>query len=1066
MDFRLLGPVEVHGGRGPVALGGRRARSIVAALLLDANRLVPVAALAAAAWGDDPPATANAQVRNRVSALRRLLSSHADGATALITTQGPGYVFHVAEDELDVGRFDRLIAEVDLMLGRGERDRAAANLREALGLWRGPALEALRTPPLEAAARRLEEARAQALERWVEIELSAGRDREMLVELTELVAAHPYRETLWGCLMLAQYRSGRQADALQTFRRVRARFSEQLGIEPGVPLQRLHEAILRRDDRSAEAAAIRPLAAPRATATTDAPSRDPAAAVTPQIPRQLPRDATAFSGRGNEIRALDALLEPAGGVAAIVGTAGVGKTALAVHWAHRVADRFPDGQLYVDLRGYALGPPARISDALAQLLRALDPAAGALPPTVAEAAAQYRSRLAGKRVLVVLDNARSVEQIRPLLPGSPLCMVVVTSRERLGGLVAREGAHRIELDVLSPAEAGALLDRVLGPERLAAEPAEVGELCRMCAYLPLALRIAAANVTDGVRRSITDYVAELAAGAKVGVLTVEGDREAAVQTAFDVSYGTVPPAARRLFRLLGLVPGPDFTAGAAAALAQVAPDEAARLLTRLAAAHLIQQHLPGRFTFHDLLRRYALEHAERTPVESRAAATRLFQWYLHGTDQAVRLVYPETLGVPMPEKNSDVDAVAFGDRGGAVAWLHAERANLVAACVAMAGSGRRPLAWLLASALRGHLVRHGHRAERFAVARAGLDAATAEGDEHAMALLHQDVAHVHHGEGRHDEAIACLERALALSRRTGWRDCEATAHSNLGIVYGETGQLERAVEHFTWALEVNRQTGWTIGVAVAMANLGTLYRTQGELEAAARHLEEAIVTFQRAAVPRRAVEAHASLGATLRQLGRIAEALHHLDLCRTLCQESGNRFCETGVLVSLAAVYGDAGDHEVALGHAEDARQTARAMGFTLKEMDALNTVGVIHSLRGDHGAALESHRMALRLTRSTHGAYQGVKARVGMANAYAAIGRHDDALRYGLDALHLAQQCRFAVLRGLALTATARAHLGIGAPLQALDYARRALEGHRKTGHRRGEAEAVALLRHIVRVT
>lgn len=538
----MLGPVDVRHGDGPVPLGGLRSAAIVASLLLGSGRVVPVEQLVAAVWGDRPPATAHVQAQNRISRLRRAFGADA----GVIVTTGSGYRLHLAGHDADLHRFEALVAGAESDLAAGRCYAAADALGTALALWRGPALDGLGTPPLAVAAQRLEERRLYATERHVALGLAAGRHTELLPELHELVERHPFHEQFRGHLMLALFRAGRQADALETFRRTRVSFAEQLGLEPGELLNRLHIALLRGDGELA-AAAILPAAPERIR--TGSP------------PRQLPARVSRFTGRTAQLRHLSELLAGAGTsdlpIVVVAGAAGVGKTALAVHWAHGVADRFLDGQLYIDLRGYNPDRPVEAADALAGFLIALGVSIPDIPSDVDQRAARFRSETAGRSLLLLLDNAATAEQIRPLLPGSGRCAVVVTSRDTLPGLVARDGAHRLALDVLPEPDAVTLLCRLIGP-RADADPAAIAALSRACVRLPLALREAAELASAHPDVPLGRLAGELAdRQRRLGLLDAGGARRAAVAGPFSRSARHLPPHAARFLALLGLHPGPQ-----------------------------------------------------------------------------------------------------------------------------------------------------------------------------------------------------------------------------------------------------------------------------------------------------------------------------------------------------------------------------------------------------------------------------------------------------------------------------------------------------------------------------
>ncbi|MGC4896796.1 BTAD domain-containing putative transcriptional regulator [Micromonospora sp. DT31] len=594
--FRLLGPTGLHVAGGAVDLGSRKQRFVLAVLLAEGGRTVTVGDLAERAWADEAPSDARNAVYTYVSRLRRVLerATAAEADPALVVRRPGGYAIEVDPGRVDVHRFRWLVA-AGLRYPSGDPARAAL-LREALELWRGTPLVDL---PGEWATRMRSawcQLHLEATVAWANAELTLGGAAPVIGPLTEMAAQHPFDEPLLAALMRALHATGRRGEALDSYTRTRRRLLDELGAEPGGELQSVHLSILRE----------------RAGATSAAGGAHPPAPAT--RPAQVPPAVAAFTGRAGSLDQLDGV-QPVGEavastVVAIVGTAGVGKTALAVQWAHRASHRFPDGQLHVDLQGYATRRPTRPIVALGELLRSLGVHSAQVPAELSEATALYRSVLAGRRVLVLLDNARSAAQVRPLLPGSADCLVLVTSRDRLGGLVARDGAHHVALDVLTADEAQLLLQRLLGRERIRAEAAAAADLAAACGYLPLAMRVAAANLTCRPHLSITNQVAELRAGNRLAALAHRGDQESTVRRAFDLSYLSVSDKAQHLFRMLGDAPGADFAATVAASLTNTTVEEVAPLLDELAAAHLINEYVPDRYTFHELLRQYAREHAE------------------------------------------------------------------------------------------------------------------------------------------------------------------------------------------------------------------------------------------------------------------------------------------------------------------------------------------------------------------------------------------------------------------------------------------------------------------------
>jgi tetratricopeptide (TPR) repeat protein len=795
----------------------------------------------------------------------------------------------------------------------------------------------------------------------------------------------------------------------------------------------------------------------------------------PVVAGQLPADVADFTGRAAALACLDRLLGGGGGerasavvISAIAGTAGVGKTALAVHWGHRVRDRFPDGQLYVNLRGYAVGPPVRPVEALAGFLRALGVPAERVPVQVEEAAGLYRSLLADRRVLVVLDNAAGPEQVRPLLPASAGCLVVVTSRDRLAGLVAHDGAQRLTLDVLTAEEAGALLARLLGGDRVAAEPDAAGELARLCAYLPLPLRIAAANLAEYPQRSIAGYTAELRAGNRLAALEVDGDEQSAVRAAFDLSYTRLSADGRRLFRLLGLVPGPEVTGEAAAALADTTAGAAGRLLARLAGAHLIEQRTPGRFAFHDLLRLYAADHAEQedSDADRRAALGRLFDYYLHTADAAARLVYPQVLRLPLPAAAAGLAPAGFDNHARATGWLDTERANLVAAVTHAAKHGPRPVAWGLADALRGYFVLRMHTVDWLAAAHAALAAAKADGEKRAQAAAQLSLAVLHWRQSRYRQATDHHTQAINLARQTGWLEGEATALGNLGNACRQSGQLKQAADHHRQALALNQQTGHLGGQASALANLGLVYWELGQPEQAIDHSNRALPLYRK--VGSRGGEANTltNLGESYQGLGQFDMAVDHLARALALHREVGDRANEADTLRCLAAVHRDTGQRSNALDLAHTAVRLARDAGDRRIEADALNTLATVHHHAGHHQQAIDHHQQALALARHTGDRRPETEALIGLATTHQHLDQPEQALTYARRALTIARQTGFRILEGQALTCLAATHLHQHQPEQAISHAEQALAIHRETGHRLGEARTLLTLGHALHQT
>jgi len=999
VEYRILGPLEVLADR-PVDLGGRTQRTLLAVLLANPGRLVSLPYLVDAVWEERPPGTARRQVQNYVSALRRGLAD-SGAPESVIATVGSGYQLRPGPGELDAAVFADRVADGLRLAAAGRNEAAVARLRSALELWRGPALFGLTGRAVEAAAAALDEQRLAAIEHRIDLELALGRHHDLVGELTGLVAAHPLRERLVGQLMLALDGNGRRSDALAVYSRHRAELAEELGLDPGGALRGIHEAILGGD---------RP-AAP----DTDTPVRVTA-------PAQLPPDVAGFTGRHGPLKTLDGLLPDVDGpatavvISAIAGLAGVGKTALAVHWGHRVRKHFPDGQLYVNLRGHAAGPPLSALEALTHLLRSLGEPPEDIPADAELTAARYRSRLAQRRVLVVLDNAADAEQVRPLLPAGPGCMVLVTSRNRLTGLVARDGARPLTLDVLDPDEAVLLLTRILGEDRVAAEPDAAAELARACSYLPLALRIAAANATNHPGSSLADQVRSVGGERPLAALEVAGDERASVRRAFDLSYEVLPADTRRLFRLLGLVFVPEVTADASAALAAVASDRAADDLDRLAAAHLVHQTAPGRYGCHDLLRHFAAERAGRedTAEVLQAAPRRLGDWYLHCGDAAARLLYPQRLRLPVPA--IEVTApVPFDDAAGALAWLDAERTSLVATIRQAAEHGPRPTAWLLADTIRSYFWLRMHTRDWAETAAIALGAARAEADAPAEVAALLSVGDTADRGNRREEAIEHYRQARALAEEIGWVDALTAALGKLGSLLLESGRLRESAEHYRLALAHNADGGSPHARAVVLGSLGSIHFQLGELDEASAHYARTLALFREIGSRQGEAAALDAIGEVLHAQGRLVEATAHLSAALKLEREIGDRGTEASSLRTMAAVHRDGGHTARAVELANAVVALAADLDDRRLEAEAYHVLGTVRHRVGRYWDAIDNHRHALDLSRRTGYRYTEVEALLGVAAAHAGLGEHEPARHHAERARAIAEEVGFARLAGRA---------------------------------------------------
>ncbi|MGK5731691.1 BTAD domain-containing putative transcriptional regulator [Streptomyces sp. URMC 124] len=841
----MLGAIRATTDAGDLALGPAKRRSVLAALLLRANSAVPLERLFDMAWCGAPPTHARTVVQGHVSRLRAQLVGAGAGAHGVqLITQGPAYMLEMPQELLDVYRFEELVRR-----GKARKQPAetAAMLREALTLWRGPALTGtVASAAQQAAAQALEERRLATVESLAEAYGQLGDSTTAAALLKPEAQAHPLRESLAEALMGALSRAGRQAEALDWYHRTRGLLADELGVDPGPGLRRAYEAVLRGElsgrpsaaevvpsahtEQSAHVAHARP-AAQAAHRAEMARSAQTARSVRERaVPRLLPRGVRGFRGRDGELDALDRVMGD-GAIALVTGAAGVGKTALALHWAHRNAEHFPHGVLFADLRGFA-GDPVEPAQAVTEFLLALGVPPGAVPPSPAAAAALYRELTGERAVLVVLDNARSADQVRPLLPGGSRSAALVTSRLRLGGLIVDELARPVPLEVLGPADATALLATAVGDGRVESEPEAAAQLAALCDRLPLALRIAAAQLTTRPHWRISHLAGELAdEQRRLSLLSLDDCEDAGVAAALGFTVQALPVGAARLFTRLGALPGSDLDRYAAAALMDSSPHTAAEALDRLTGAHLLLEYVPGRYGLHDLVRLYA----RGLVADEGSSLLRLLDHYTATALAAAAAAAPEDKPCcTLPDDSHRPSAVReFSSRDDALRWYAAERENLAAAVGAARAAGYDDRAWRLVVLQWPYFTRQ-VRDGWVPLLEQALEAAERVGDPDAESRVRALLGWVLTEEGRLTEALVHLELAPGLAARAGDLSSEAIAVLNLALALDRSGAADAARSHAARAAGLARAADDVLTELLAMETRTRQYLADGDAAAAER----------------------------------------------------------------------------------------------------------------------------------------------------------------------------------------------------------------------------------------
>jgi DNA-binding SARP family transcriptional activator/tetratricopeptide (TPR) repeat protein len=949
MQFRLIGPVEIDSAGQVIEIGPPQQRLLAAALAVDAGRLVSVESLIDRVW-DDPPAGARRTLHVLISKMRRTLedASRREAEDVAVVRRSGGYVLQLSPDRVDVLRFRRLADDAR------EADGAArvTLLRSAVELWQGEPLSGL---PGDWAGRARAAWRQEYLEAavaWAHTELRTGNPGATIGTLTMLADEYPLAESVSAALLQALCAVSRPADALARYARTRQRLADELGVDPGAELQAAYQAALRDTSPPADAVTVAP---GPVTVSPGSPAGDQPGAHMAAVPRQLPTAPRLFKGRAAELASLTAAFSEGDEaahstqIAVIQGTAGVGKTWLALHWAHRHAGGFPDGQLWVNLRGFDPSePPLDTETALRTLLDALGVAPAAVPASVAAQAGLYRSVAAGKQVLVVLDNARDTSQVAPLLPGSPASRVVITSRRRLPGIVTAHGALTLNLDGLSSLEAWDLLAGHLGASRPAAEPAATADLLTYCAGLPLAITIVAAQAKTHPQFSLAALAASLADDELRLDGLDTGEPAASVRSALSWSCHALPPGAAALFPLLGLAPGPDISLPAAASLAAMTPGQARAALRDLEHASLLHQHAPGRYRMHDLVALYAVEQARRSlPAAAKSAALRLVtDYYLHTAAAGERLLsiqrYAVSLGRPAP----GCAPGRLPDDDAALAWFRAEYPCLLAAQRTAAARGWHDTAWQLAWATDTFHKFQGNLHNWEAAWRTALTAAEHLGQPAVQALTHRCLAHACNYTGQSGEALTHLNLALSLAEDEGDTLSQAHIHRTFAHTWEVRDDWHQALSHAITAMRLFRKLGFPHWEADALSIVGWYHGHLGNYADARTALHKALDIFMKHRDRHGQANVEDSLGYVALNMCDYTQAVRHYAKSLTLWRGLGHSHGEADALAGLAVAYTALGDQHNATRNGRQAlalfRDQRRPAEASQLQQDLLNHDGPV----------------------------------------------------------------------------------------------------------------------------